>query len=185
MLQQKDRQGLSLLYDHYSPALLGLILRKIPDRTVAEEVLQDVFMKIWNNFERYDPNKGKLFTWMAQICNFTAIDRTRSSQFKKGRQSDSIDNYEYIKEGLSEQSYIPDSGLRKVLGKLDGKSQLIIDYLYFKGYSQSETSKQLDIPLGTVKTKVRAAIKQLRVILANEKMISIGFLFYYLIKILQ
>jgi RNA polymerase sigma-70 factor (ECF subfamily) len=183
LLRKRDRQGLADLYDAYSGALLGLILRRIGQKDVAEEVLQDVFLKIWKEIEKYDPKKGALFTWMAQIANFTAIDRLRSKQYKRGEKTNSIENYEYLKESQAiEPQNIEDFGLQKLIRGLDEKHQIIIEYLYFKGYSQSEAAEALDIPLGTVKSRLRKAILFLRKSLGDEKLILILLIMLFLLK---
>ena len=76
-LQQKDRSALEYLYDHYSSALLGVVVRIIKKEELAEEILQDVFLKIWDRIDSYDASKGKLFTWMLNIARNQAIDKTR------------------------------------------------------------------------------------------------------------
>jgi RNA polymerase sigma factor (sigma-70 family) len=183
LLRKRDRQGLADLYDAYSGALLGLILRRIGKKDVAEEVLQDVFLKVWREIGNYDPKKGALFTWMAQIANFTAIDRLRTKQYKSGQRSDSIEDYEYTLEQQSaEQPAMEDFGLRKVIGSLEEKHQIIIEFLYFKGYSQSEAAEALDIPLGTVKSRLRKAILLLRKLLGDEKLILILLIMLFLLK---
>ncbi|MEO1258432.1 MAG: sigma-70 family RNA polymerase sigma factor [Bacteroidota bacterium] len=176
LLGQGEQQAISLLYQNYSGALLGIISRMIPSREVAEEVLQDVFVKVWDNADKYDPAKGKLFTWLAQITRNTALDKVRSAGYRKGQKTDEIETNVSVHEQQADDPAIEDSGLRKVIGGLDKNYRTLIDYAYFQSYSQSEIAKELGMPLGTVKSRMRAAIKELRKILKDE-LISILILF--------
>ena len=92
-MQHKDRSAFEYLYDHYSGALLGVISRIIKREELAEEILQDVFLKVWDRIGSYDPSKGKLFTWMLNIARNQAIDKTRSKEFSKGKKTGDIYNY--------------------------------------------------------------------------------------------
>ena len=168
LLGQGDKQAISLLYQNYAGALLGIISRMVPVREVAEEVLQDVFVKVWDNVGKYDPAKGKLFTWLAQVTRNTALDKIRSASYRKGQKTDGIETNVSIFDQHADNPSIQDSGLRKVIDGLDENYRILIDYAYFQSYSQSEIAEALNIPLGTVKTRMRAAIKELRKILKNE-----------------
>src|SRR5215510_5984069 len=91
-LKSKDRRALEYLYDHYAGALLGVVARILRKEELAEEVLQDVFLKVWDRIDSYDATKGKLFTWMLNIARNQAIDKTRSKEFSKGKKTDDIEN---------------------------------------------------------------------------------------------
>ena len=168
LLKQRDKEAIVLLYEHYSPALYGIILRIVPSEALAQEVLQDVFMKVWNNADKYDTNKGRLFTWLAQITRNAAKDALRSRLHKQDTKTDTLADDVGNDSSLSHSPRIEDSGLRKTIDSLDRKYKEIIDLLYFQGYSHSEASKELDIPLGTLKSRVRKAILELRKLLGNE-----------------
>lgn len=168
LLDQRDQRAVTMLYEHYSGALYGIILRIVGSEVVAEEALQEALLKIWQKAEQYDREKGRLFTWMAQLCRNTAIDTLRSSQFKKESKTESLPDIVYNNSALSESPVTSDPALRKVVGQLEEKNREIIDLLYFQDYTQKEASEALDIPLGTVKTRARKAMEQLRKILSNE-----------------
>jgi RNA polymerase sigma-70 factor (ECF subfamily) len=172
LLSKKQQRGITLLYEHYSPALYNIILRIVQSEEIAEETLQDSYLKIWDNFSKYDASKGRLFTWMVRICRNLAIDKVRSSQFKKGNRTESIPDSVYNSDSLSEELNTSDPGLRKVVSKLDDKTRVLIELLYFKDYTQREVSDALDIPLGTVKSRSRKAIQVLRQVLGNEGFLS-------------
>lgn len=166
LLQNKDQQAFAYLYDNYSAALNGVIYRLVEDRELAEDILQEAFVKIWNNFASYDTAKGRLFTWMLNITRNLTIDTLRSKGYKKQAKISSDEN--------SVSNFTDDNrmaerfdalGLRKQLVNLKPEQRSIIDLAYFNGYTQDEISKELGIPLGTVKTRMRSAIIELRKIL--------------------
>lgn len=129
-------------------------------------MLQDVFLKIWDKIDSYDPSKGKLFTWMLNITRNLAIDRTRSREFSKDKKTDDIENYvsRIDREGHTEQ-HVEAIGLQELLKALPDDQRFIIDQHYLKGYTQAEISEEFNLPLGTVKTRMRLAMKELRNIL--------------------
>lgn len=168
LLKNKDQSAFSYLYDNYSPVLLGIIYKMISDRVLAEDVLQEAFVKIWNNFSGYDSAKGRLFTWMLNITRNLTIDTIRSKSFKN---QSKIRNDEKAVNNISDKTNAAESfdalGIRKNLTLLKDDQREIIELAYFRGFTQDEISKQLDIPLGTVKTKMRAAIIELRKVLTS------------------
>jgi RNA polymerase sigma-70 factor (ECF subfamily) len=163
LLQSRDQQAFSYLYDNYSAALNGVIYRMVESRELAEDILQEAFVKIWNNFSSYDTGKGRLFTWMMNITRNLTIDTLRSKGYKKQAK---ISNDENSVSNLTDNSRITESfdamGIRKQLVNLKPEQRSIIDLAYFNGYTQDEISKEMGIPLGTVKTRMRAAIIELR-----------------------
>lgn len=162
LLAQRDRKAISVAYQNYGDALFGIILRIVKSQEIAEEVLQDTFVKVWSNANKFDENKGRLFTWFANIARNTAIDMVRSAKYKQGLKTDTIENLVDTNITPNTNIEIKDSGLEKVINSLDEKYRLIIEKLYFEGYSHSELSKETGIPLGTVKSRLRLAIKELR-----------------------
>jgi RNA polymerase sigma-70 factor (ECF subfamily) len=168
-LQAKDKSALDYLYDHYSAALYGVIFRIIKKEEIAEEILQDVFFRIWERFDSYDATKGKLFTWMLNIARNQAIDKTRSKEISKQQKTSGIENIvsRIDNEKYSEQS-IEGIGVKDILKNLSQEQKFVVEYLYFQGYSQSELAEEFNIPLGTVKTRLRLAMQQLRTILGAK-----------------
>jgi len=177
LLKERDKGAFTALYQNYAAALYGIVAKVIPDEGVATETLQDVFLKIWDNFDKYDPNKGRLFTWMVQIARNAAIDKLRSGQYKRGNKTESLPDYVSDDKRLSEEQKQRDSGLRKVVEQLDAQNRKIIELLYFHDYTQKEVSEELNMPLGTVKSRVRKAIKQLRGLLGEEFLVVSGIVF--------
>ncbi|MBK7937804.1 MAG: sigma-70 family RNA polymerase sigma factor [Lewinellaceae bacterium] len=159
-LKQQDRAAIGELYDAYGSALFGVVLRIVQSRELAEQVLQDTFVKVWRNAASYDVSKGRLFTWLLNIARNTAIDATRTAHFRHYRKTDSLDNLVH-KPGMDTLN--PDHlGVKEVVGRLDDKYKSLIDLVYFKGYTQEEVAEETGIPLGTVKTRLRYAIGELR-----------------------
>ena len=167
LLKTKSREAFSSLYDKYSAALFSIICKIVQNTTVAEELLQDVFVKVWKNIEKYDTSKGSLFTWMLNIARNTCIDYLRSNRYKL-----QLKNVERSPETLAAPNQTAynaeNSEMRGLAVKLDHKYRQIIDLVYFWGYTQEEVAKMLDIPLGTVKTRSRAGLQQLRYLYQNE-----------------
>lgn len=165
-LFKKDKQAFSYLYDNYSPALYGVIFRIVQEEEMAADVMQETFVKIWNNFSQYDKTKGKLFTWLVNIARNLAIDLTRSKSFKNQSKNLELDKIVGYIDSHKSTSFNPDQiGLKALLEKLKPEQRDIIDLAYFKGYTQAEIAEALNIPLGTVKTRMRMAIMQLRQII--------------------
>ena len=162
LLKQGDKKAVSIAYQNYADALFGIIVRIVKSKEIAEEVLQDTFVKIWGNASKFDESKGRLFTWFANIARNSAIDMVRSAKYRNLQKTDSLDNPVYTNVDPNTNMEIKDAGLEKVINSMDEKYRLIIDKLYFEGYSHSELSKELGIPLGTVKSRLRLAIKELR-----------------------
>ncbi len=149
--------------------MLGVITRILKKEELAEEVLQDVFLKVWDKIESYDPSKGRLFTWMLNIARNQAIDKTRSKEFSKGKKTGDIDNFvnRIDREGYVEQK-VESIGLPEMLKVLPDDQRFIIDQHYLKGYTQAEIAEEFNLPLGTVKTRMRLAMKGLRTLLKIE-----------------
>ena len=165
-LFKKDEPAFSYLYDNYSAALYGIIYRIVQDEETAADVMQEAFVRIWNNFSQYDKTKGKLFTWLVNIARNLAIDTTRSKSFKNQEKNLDLDKIVGYIDSHKSTSFNPDQiGLKTLLDKLRPEQRDIIDLAYFKGYTQVEISEEMNIPLGTVKTRMRMAIMQLRQII--------------------
>lgn len=156
----RQRQAFDYLYANYSAALLGVIIRVVNDRGTGEDVLQEVFVKIWNNIDKYDSSKSGLFAWMVSIARNHAIDKMRA----KGHHTKWEVQPGEPKEdtGGASEIYTDGIGMQKLMKNLEETEKEIIDILFFKGYTQSEAAEELNIPLGTVKSRARRAISQLR-----------------------
>ena len=166
LLKQRDNRAFSYLYDNYAGALNGVILPIVNDEETSNDVLQEVFVNVWKKIEFYDSSKGRLFTWLLNVARNAAIDKVRSKSFRNSKSTVSIP--ESGEANVSASVSQPNAdfiGLKKMLGKLKDEYRLLIDLSYFQGFSHDEISKALDIPLGTVKTRIRTALIQLKTML--------------------
>lgn len=165
-MRSRDRSALEYLYDHYSGALYGVVYRIVQEEEIAEEVLQDIFLKIWNKIDSYDSAKGRLFTWMLNLARNQAIDKIRSKEISRKNKTASIENYvSDVRTGEFAEQSVDSIGLKETLASLPEEQRFIVDHLYLKGYTQAELAEEFNIPLGTVKTRLRIAMKQLRLML--------------------
>lgn len=163
LLRNRDNKAFAYLYDNYASALYSIILQIVNDGELANDVLQEVFVNIWRRIEQYDATKGRLFTWMMNIARNAAIDTLRSRSYQNSRKNQSIgDNVDTIQVTDVIQPGIDTIGLRKVLEKLREEQRILIELAYFKGYTHEEIAELEKLPLGTVKTRIRNALIQLR-----------------------
>ena len=161
LLKEQNNDAFNYLYDHYSGALFTIINQIVPDKDTASDVLQEVFVNVWRKISTYDETKGRLFTWMLNIARNAAIDKVRSKGYRDNQRTQPIAEGE---SGLAMSSnpMVNDVGLKKVLTTLNEEYRKLIDLSYFQGFTHEEIAKMLGIPLGTVKTRIRTAISQLR-----------------------
>jgi RNA polymerase sigma factor (sigma-70 family) len=162
-LRQREKIAVEALYDMYSSSLFGVILRIVIDTAVAEDVLQDTFVKIWHSFPSYSTEKGRLFTWMVNIARNLAIDKIRSKDYKnQGKNRELENNVTFIDEQRN-TVYKPELiGIKDIVDTLKPEQKSILDLVYFKGYTHVEVADELGVPLGTIKTRLRMAIMELR-----------------------
>ncbi|WP_411031913.1 RNA polymerase sigma factor [Spongiimicrobium sp. 3-5] len=163
LFQKKDMVAFEKLHEMYSENICGVINVIVGDNDVAQEICQDVFLKVWNKAESYDPSKGRFFTWILNIARNAAIDELRSKSYKDRKKNLSADYFVGTLENDDNLNKKVDAiGLTNLLKNLKDKCVQLIELLYFKGYTQKEAAEQLQIPLGTVKTRNRNCISQLR-----------------------
>lgn len=163
-LKSADPLAIQKLYKMYAGSLNGIIRRIIKHDEVAEDILQDTFIKIWKSIALYDSSKGKLFTWMANVAKNLAIDYVRSrAHLNLGKTDDItampveiVDNKAYVLPNMET------IGIKQLLMHLKSDQQEIIDLIYFNGFTHVQAAEILNIPLGTIKTKLRLAILKLR-----------------------
>ena len=161
--KDKDALAFETIYEMYHKNISGIVFNIVRDKEISEEVMQDVFIKAWNNASSYSVKKGRFFTWLASIARNSAIDKIRSKDFNKQSKNLDSENFVDILEGQVNLDAQTDTiGLRNFVSKLADTCKRLIDLLYFKGYTQKEASENLDIPLGTVKTRNRNCLNSLR-----------------------
>lgn len=163
-LRSGDAKAINQLYTMYAPALMGIIKRIVRFDEIAEDVLQDTFVKIWKSMSLYDSSKGRLFTWMANLAKNQAIDHLRS---KSATTTSKTDDIMAISSALLDHKAFfnlnTDAiGIKNLLYSLKSDQKTIVDLIYFQGYTHIQTSEILNMPIGTIKTKLRLSILALR-----------------------
>ncbi len=160
MLASGDKTAISLLYENYADTLYGVIKKIITDDDLAQDVLQESFVKIWRYSKKYDPDKAKLFTWLYRIAYNTAIDKVRSlkNKINKEVQIEVSDVYKITTNTLNQDVL----DIKKHLGSIEEKYQIVINALFFEGMTQQEASEELNIPLGTIKSRLKIGLRELK-----------------------
>ncbi|MCX7547915.1 RNA polymerase sigma factor [Xanthomarina sp. F1114] len=166
LLQKGDKKAITLLYENYADALYGVILKVLNDEELAQDALQETFIKVWKNAKSYNSKKAKLFTWLYRIAYNTAIDKVRSQTNKTSKeiQIEASNVYKLTSESLNQDVM----DLKTHLKSIDEKYQIVINALYFEGMTQQEASDELDIPLGTIKSRLKIGLRELKKIYDPE-----------------
>ena len=147
----------------YSKSIHGVVYNVVKSSDISDEVMQDVFIKAWNKADTYSSKKGRFFTWILNIARNAAIDKVRSKAFKQSKQNLSSDFFVDIITSNDNLDASTDAiGIKKFVTNLGQKCKEVIELLYFKGFTQKEASEELQMPIGTVKTRNRNCIQQLR-----------------------
>lgn len=160
LLNQGNKQAISLLYENYADALFGVIKKVLSDDDLAQDALQETFIKVWKKAKTYDASKAKLFTWLYRIAYNTAIDKVRSQTNKDSKeiQIDISNVYKLTSEGINQDVM----DIKTHLSTLDEKYQIVLNALFFEGMTQQEASEELDIPLGTIKSRLKIGLRELK-----------------------
>jgi RNA polymerase sigma-70 factor (ECF subfamily) len=162
-LKAHEEQAFAEMYRNYSNAFLSIIAKITNDNMdSSKDILQEAMVKVWHNIDNYDAGKGTLFTWMLNICRNTAIDKLRSKDWKNQAKNRSMDATPGMVPNSTTSNNPELIGVKNMLEKLDASHRDVVDVVYMKGYSHAEAAEVLDIPLGTVKTRLRNAINELR-----------------------
>lgn len=160
LLEKGDKKVITLLYENYADALYGVIKKVIAEDDIAQDVLQETFVKVWKYSKKYDASKAKLFTWLYRIAYNTSIDKVRSLKNKTEKEVQIETSTVYkITSGELNQDVLD---IQKHLSSLDVKYQIVINALFFEGMTQQEASDELDIPLGTIKSRLKIGLRELK-----------------------
>jgi RNA polymerase sigma factor (sigma-70 family) len=167
LLANGDKKALNLLYENYSDSLYGVILKVTINEELAQDALQETFIKVWKNAKKYDSKKAKLFTWLYRIAKNTAIDKLRSfnNRFEKEVQINKSNVYILPTANLNQDVI----DLKEHVARLDMKYQIVLKALFFEGMTQQEASNELDIPLGTIKSRLKIGLRELKKVYDPEK----------------
>ncbi len=162
---QGDRRAFAELYDRSAPRVFGLVKRLLRDHAQSEEVTQEIFLEIWQNATRYDTAKGSAVAWMLTMAHRRAVDRVRASQASRDRDvrigiRDHVSEYDTVAENVEIQ--IESERVKEAMKRLTELQRQAVSLAYFGGYSHSEVSTMLRVPIGTVKTRLRDGMIRLR-----------------------
>jgi RNA polymerase sigma-70 factor, ECF subfamily len=164
-LQRRDPNALAELYDRYGRLAYSLIVRVVRDTGVAEDIVQETFLRVWNRVQGFDAEKGAIGPWLLAVARNRAIDYLRSTT---GRARNNLEleatEHPSLYNDIEKDLLTADKARRvkAAIQKLSPNQRQVIELAYFEGLSQSEMAERLGQPLGTVKTWVRAALKNLR-----------------------
>jgi RNA polymerase sigma-70 factor (ECF subfamily) len=157
-LQNKDEIALSQLYDKYSSALFGVIIRICRDEQHAQNILQDTFMTIWEKSNSYDANKGRFYTWAYRIAKNKTLNFIRNSGSLIQTEDLSVHSNKEDEITIDPEFY----QLNGLINKLEKHHQKALELVYFKGMTHKEAHAEMEVPLGTFKSYIRQAIRQLQ-----------------------
>ena len=160
-----DEAAFGALYDELAPRVLGLVRRLLVDSAQSEEVTQEIFLEIWQNAPRYEPSKGGATTWIFTMAHRRAVDRIRSSQAGRNRDvrigiRDFENDYDNVADTV--ETTVENERVKKAMFQLTELQRQAITLAYYGGYSHSEVAEKLQVPLGTVKTRLRDGMIRLR-----------------------
>ena len=164
-LQRRDPQALAELYDRYGRLAYSLILRVVRDTGVAEDLVQETFLRVWNRVQGFDAEKGSIGPWLLAVARNRAIDYLRSTT---GRARNSLEldatDHPALYCDMEKDLLVSDKArhIKAAMLKLSANQREVIELAYFEGLSQTEMAARMGQPLGTVKTWVRTALKNLR-----------------------
>lgn len=166
LLAKSDKRAISLLYENYADSLYGVISKVLTDQDLAQDALQETFIKVWKKAKSYDASKAKLFTWLYRIAYNTAIDKVRSynNKISKEIQIETSTVYRLTADSINQDVL----DIKKHLETLDEKYQIVINALFFEGMTQQEASDELEIPLGTIKSRLKIGLRELKKIYDPE-----------------
>lgn len=160
-LQRGDEKALEKIYDAYGHALYGQIIRIVGSEEVAQEILQDTFTKVWTHRMSYDGRQGRLYTWMMRIARNASLNYLESKHGKRRYEIQSDTDLVYIGDNKLEKS-MESLDLRGAVNDLDPKYREVLHMIYYQGYTHVQVSEELDLPLGTVKSRIKIGIRELK-----------------------
>lgn len=160
-----DEAAFEQLYDRISPRVFGLVRKVVRDQAQSQEVTQEVFLDIWQQATRFDSDRGKAMSWILVIAHRKAVDKVRSSQASSERDlRQGIKEYQasYEDVALSVESSEEAQELQRALAELTQSQREAITLAYYRGMTHQQVAEQLNIPVGTAKTRIRDGMIRLR-----------------------
>jgi RNA polymerase sigma-70 factor (ECF subfamily) len=167
----EDERAFAALYDRYSSILFGLMLRILHNRAEAEDVLQEVFLQVWQQAHSFDASRGRPFTWLVTLARSRAIDRLRAAGSRERTAQKSGEEAPRVEEEAADETVLREEQgevVRRALAELSEEQRSTLLLAYLDGMSQTEIAEKTGQPLGTVKTRTRAGLKKLHGLLSNK-----------------
>ena len=158
----RDQTALAGLYSRYADILMGVAYRILQNRSDAEDLIHDVFLEVWNKAGNYDRSRGRVKTWLVLITRSRAVDRIRSLTLARNHAMAATEMEEQEPQGAGPDVAMDQVLVRAAAEKLDEPQRRVLHLNYFEGLSCQEIARQINAPLGTVKSRLRAAVKNLR-----------------------
>jgi RNA polymerase sigma-70 factor (ECF subfamily) len=170
-IAKRDRQSFDLFYDRYAQIIFNLCIRILRDESEAEDVMQEIFVQIWRDAERFDRTRASVKTWLFTIARSRSLDRYRSrktirKRIEEGSEEDlhQIASSEDVQDTTIMQKYVSNA-----LNQISKEQRLVLELSYYEGLTQEEIAERLGEPLGTIKSRIRAALIKLRSLFSGEK----------------
>jgi RNA polymerase sigma-70 factor (ECF subfamily) len=171
----RDERALEILYDRFSRALYAAVIVIVKKREDAEEILCEIFQQVWEKAASYDLERGAVYTWLLRMARNRAIDRIRSREYKnRSQDADEVEEMDALAAPSAENAldHIVLSEragfVKQALGEISPDQRRVLEIAYFEGFSQSQIAERLDLPLGTVKTRMRDGMKALQALLKGR-----------------
>lgn len=161
----QDQDALSLLYERYGTPVYSMCMRALSNnQALAQEATQDTFMKVWHNPQAWQPSRGRFSSWLLTVARYTAIDLLRAEQRQVTDEATPIDDIHLVAgTGRPDDPLLRDGRLlRELIDRLPPEQAQVVTMGFFHGYTHSDLAKKLNVPLGTVKTRVRLGLQKLR-----------------------
>ena len=159
-----DKAAFKVLYDQTAPQVLGLLMSMLPSRDLAEDVLQDTYLKVWHRAGDYHGERGQVTTWLSSIARYRALDIIRSRSFREGGDAATETTVDEMAASAMQRAAadVESSRLQTCMGTLSVDQRQSIGLAFFRGFTHDELALQLDVPLGTVKAWIRRGLQKLR-----------------------
>ena len=168
---KRDRRAFDLFYDRYAQIIFNLCVRILKDEAEAQDVLQEIFLQIWRDAERFDASRASVKTWLFTIARSRSLDRYRSRKVAGTRIEDKPDDQlQQIPDRVDLQNAsVTQQYVINALARLSAEQRLVLELSYYEGLTQEEIAERLREPLGTIKSRIRTGLIKLRTLFSDEE----------------
>ena len=168
-LHKRDQNALTELYTRYQPLVHSMAMSVLRNEALAEEVTQDIFLRLWQSPDKWDPTKGQLSSWLLTVARYTAIDRLRHEQRRPTLEAKPLEQFHELLGDSATHDTRPQDGqyddgmlMRKLIPRLPQEQKQVIFLAFFRGMTHSDIAEHLNLPLGTVKSRIRLGMEKLK-----------------------